>query len=274
MQWTYTSSSGYWFVCAYDGDIADSYLTLPYISTWPAAEIHINVTYGLKDCSISINPKNCQFGIPLYVKQNNGALPGTTNPVTTPFKKIGVFSNYTAMEESKFTKFNKVIKLGMEGKSGIYLSLRDIGICGEISGVAITYNKCPFSGNLIKFPESPAPNSTTSEKLIAGECVANAISRTTANDNIMRCFANGTATFSGGCHCIKGFEKIGQSCLSKYLSKCFLLILWVTIIFSYSLSQRKTMDLIYQNEKLTKLNSNLWPLICLISMLFKLSIPV
>ncbi len=153
------------------------------------------------------------------MKQNNGVLPGTTNPVTTHFKKSGVFYNYATIGKMKSQqRFNRVIKLGMQGKSGIYLSFRDIGMCGEIFGVAVTYYKCPLVlGNLIKFQASIAPNSTTAKKLIAGECVANAIPISTAKDNVMSCFADGTATFSGGCHCVKGFQKIGQSCSSKYL---------------------------------------------------------
>ncbi len=153
------------------------------------------------------------LGFTLYGKRTDSALPGNIDPLSYNFENIGFLSNSTELSFVKQKSFKKNTTLEMAGKSGLHLSFYDFGECGSITGLTITYLKCPLiSGNLVKFPQSAAPNSSMVEKRITGQCVANAIPVRTADSNFMDCYANGTGKFYGACHCKKGYERKGNAC--------------------------------------------------------------
>eukprot|EP00794_Sanderia_malayensis_P015257 gene15257-16832_t len=210
VKWT-ISSPGRIHVCSSEGDISDSYVTAPYIATHPAKEIKITLRYYLQDCNL-FNSR-CSYGIGLYVKRMDSPY-SSINPRNQQFHFAGFFTNTTSLPAyPAYTKFTSTINVEMEGRKGLYLSFRDRGICGAILGLNVNYTLCPtLSRDLVQFQETPAPNSSVSVEQINGSCVNNAIPVPSSFDISMNCYSNGTAMFSGKCHCKKGHERIGNNC--------------------------------------------------------------
>eukprot|EP00794_Sanderia_malayensis_P015419 gene15419-16992_t len=199
-------------VCSSEGDIADSYITVPYFSTEPAKEIKITLKYQLRDCA-SFN-SHCSLKIGVYVKREDSNLLSSPNPTNTEFTFSGFFTNTSAFPSTPGnTEFSSTIKLGMKGKKGAYLSFRDLGICGAILGLTVSYTICPtISGDLVNFQETSAPNSTVAFEHVYGNCVKDSIAVTSDLNNYMKCYSNGTAQYYGKCHCEAGFERKGDAC--------------------------------------------------------------
>ena len=68
---------------------------------------------------------------------------------------------------------------------------------------------------MIQFPSIPAPTSTKHVRIVDGFCGKNAVQDTAQGEMSMKCYSNGTATFTGRCYCDAGFY------WSKYFTACF-----------------------------------------------------
>ena len=111
----------------------DSLLVIGYISTAPANEITINVTYKLACCQPGIS---WQHSIGLYAFMSSRALFVIPNPNTTPYAYVGELRNGSVMQGATKKAFNSYKTIEMKGFRGIYLGFRDREICGAIESIS------------------------------------------------------------------------------------------------------------------------------------------
>ena len=191
----------------------DSLLVMVYISTAPANEITVNVTYKLACCETGIS---WQHSIGLYVLMSSTALSVIPNPTTSPYAYVGELRNTSVMQGNIKLRFISQKTIGTKGYRGIYLGFRDRGIYGGIESVSIHYSMCSDSTTqlLMRIPTAVASNSSTTVVRINGACVAHLGQGKGAN--VMLCGADGTAKVQGGCECSAGYQNISSSqCIGK-----------------------------------------------------------
>ena len=189
--------------CATDNKTVDSYLVFQYVMIEPANEIVVEVKYTLRTCPF-LNT-NCKYSLGLYVLKGDPGKDILPSPMENKYLFAGRLQNQSALS-SQSKDFVSSISIGMDGRKGLYLALRDTGICGIVKSLNVWYFACPSeAGLLLEFKGSPAPNRTTSVLHVKGICVSNAVPVTRSEDNLMDCFPNGTARVHGGCQCDSGF---------------------------------------------------------------------
>ncbi|XP_065060999.1 ephrin type-B receptor 1-B-like [Rhopilema esculentum] len=201
--WVYGKGGEQPVACATDNKTVDSYLVFPYVMTEPANEIVVEVKYALKTCPFL--DTNCKYSLGLYALKTDYREDILPSPMENKYLFAGRLQNKSALS-SDFKDFASNISIGMDGKKGVFLALRDTGICGNVKSLNVWYFACPSeAGLLLEFNGSPAPNRTTSVLHVKGMCVPNAVPVTRLEDNLMHCFPNGTARVYGGCQCDSGF---------------------------------------------------------------------
>ena len=204
-----------WRTCHKQNRAFESYLIVPYIDAGHAKEISVEVKYDMIDCSTTYN--KCKFYVPVYAWRTSHKIVGTIHPpMNNNYTLVGSLANYTALKYP-WTRFTNIpLKISMEGQSGIYLAFEGKGSCVHIASLEIYYYTCERKKvELIRYPSILAPNSTASVKIVDGFCLENAVQDKAQGDILMRCFSNGTATFTGRCFCDAGFH------WSKHLTACY-----------------------------------------------------
>jgi len=206
------SSSGFGACTPSPSDVVDSLIVMRYISTAPANEIIIKISYHLRCCAPSISWKR---SIGLYVFMSSTALSVIPNPNISPYTYVGELRNTSVMQGATTMAFTSHKAIEMMSFRGIYLGFRDRGICGGINSVSIHYYMCPYSSiELMRFPTTAAPNTSKAVVRINGACLAN--SEPGKSDNFMLCYANGTAKIHGRCQCLPGYQNVSSSqCTGK-----------------------------------------------------------
>ena len=222
-QWTYSNdimracSSG-------QDDSPDGYYISPLVETSPANAVTISVSYRLKDCSASgFYGAKCKLFFEVYISRMSRPYPLDSNfrpdPMRVKYEYIGKFANSSVLPDAVgfSDTFTLNVSVDLKGHSGMFIAFRDRGACCLVSSVSVSYKKCPAAGgDLIKFNAVPAPSSSSHSLRVNGTCSDYSIPKTSAANNYMKCFANGTATIYGGCKCKKGFEMASAtSCTGK-----------------------------------------------------------
>ena len=128
------------------------------------------------------------------------------------YTSVGKLVNHTAMKKGDKNKpFTSVITINTEDTMGIYLAFSPGRTCGGITAIEIWYLSCQSSADqLLTFPEQPAPSSNKSVIRVQGRCIDNSVAVSSAKDNVMMCYANGTSKISGGCQCQAGYYMNGN----------------------------------------------------------------
>ena len=191
----------------------DSLLVIGYISTAPANEITINVTYKLACCKPGIS---WQHSIGLYAFMSSRELSVIPNPNTASYAYVGELRNGSVMQGATKKAFHSYKTIEMKGFRGIYLGFRDKGICGAIGSISIQYNMCSDSKVqlLMRSPTAVALNTSTVMVYMNRNCVAHLKPGNGAN--AMLCDADGRAKIQGGCQCLAGFQNLSSSqCIGK-----------------------------------------------------------
>ncbi|XP_065061014.1 ephrin type-B receptor 1-like isoform X1 [Rhopilema esculentum] len=193
------------FTCAVNDPSVDGNVIAPFITTNPAKQITLRVTYTLNCCSSKLS-------IGVYVLLGSGEI---SAPSALSFKYISALKNTSSLNLSSRAQFTSAITIGMEGRTGLFIAFRDQGICGSLDSFHLSYIECPSSaGELMSFPpKTPAPNSTVSVRKVFGTCVPNADVQISQAANYMLCNANGSTKVNGGCHCKAGYE-------SHFFTRC------------------------------------------------------
>ncbi|XP_065061315.1 ephrin type-A receptor 3-like [Rhopilema esculentum] len=186
------------FTCAGNDPSVDGNVITPFVTTNPARQITLRVTYTLNCCGAKLS-------IGVYVFLGSGE---TSTPSAKSFKYISALKNTSSMTPFSRAQFTSAITIGMEGETGLFIAFRDQGICGSLDSFHLSYIECPSAaGELMSFPpKTPAPNSTVSVLEVLGTCVPNADVQISQAANYMSCYTNGSAKVNGGCHCIAGYE--------------------------------------------------------------------
>lgn len=95
--------------------------------------------------------------------------------------------------------------------SQVRLGLQDSSYCGTVKSSSLFYYMCPANTiDLVDFTEEVAPNKTTREKKLIGECTTNAVKKSAPLS--MTCYSNGTFEVFGSCECRAGFTNRKNKC--------------------------------------------------------------
>ena len=196
-------------------DSPDGYYISPLVKTSPANAVTISVSYRLKDCSASeFFDAKCKLFFEVYISRMSRPYPSASyfrpDPMRVKYEYIGKFGNSSVLPDPVYVGFSATftlnVSIDLKGHGGMFIAFRDRGACVLVSSVSVSYKKCPAAGgDLIKFNAVPAPSSSSHSLRVNGTCSDYSIPKTSAANNYMKCFANGTATVYGGCKCKKGF---------------------------------------------------------------------
>ena len=111
-----------------------------------------------------------------------------------------------------FFKTNDIISFSRnQSYSQVRLGLQDSSYCGTVKSISLFYYMCPANTiDLVDFTEEVAPNKTTREKKLIGECTTNAVKKSAPLS--MTCYSNGTFEVFGSCECRAGFTNRKNKC--------------------------------------------------------------
>ena len=210
----------------FQGDNPDGYFISPLVRTSPAKEVTIAVSYKLRDCSApDFFGAKCKLFFELYISRRIASFPSDSNfrpdPMRVKYEYIGKFANSSVLPDPVAVGFSDTFTLNvsvdLKGHDGMFIAFRDRGACAAVYPVSVSYKKCPAAGgDLIKFNAVPTPSSSSHSLRLNGTCSDFSIPKTSAANNYMNCFANGTATVYGGCKCQEGYEMASStSCTGK-----------------------------------------------------------
>jgi len=189
-------------VCPSVGGIKLKYSTLilEFQKVYPAREVHTQIDYQIQSCSAC----SYVFGVSaLLADHKYEHAPKFTD---YNYTNVGNLKNNTAIGNNGLKIFTSTLSIDTKGKHGIYIAFSSSQTCGRILAIRMWYFTCPtLAGNLLSFPKRPAPSTTISIVNIEGKCVENSVPVSTARENVMMCYANGTAVTRGGCHCQAGY---------------------------------------------------------------------
>ena len=148
----------------------------------------------------------CLYSFDVSVLRTNrkfSTVPKLTNSIYLP---VGKLTNHTVIKKDDKKDFTSTIAINTQGKKGVYIAFTGNGTCGGINKIRIWYIACPSAaGQLMNFPKRPAPSSIEAVVSIQGKCVENSVAVSHVKDNVMMCYANGTAKINGGCECQAGY---------------------------------------------------------------------
>eukprot|EP00112_Aurelia_sp_Birch-Aquarium-sp1_P012893 Seg2718.1 transcript_id=Seg2718.1/GoldUCD/mRNA.D3Y31 product="Ephrin type-A receptor 5" protein_id=Seg2718.1/GoldUCD/D3Y31 len=215
----WTTASGSIRACSSNShDKTDGYMVSPFINTFPAKEAAVSVRYELKDCSApDFAGANCKLYVELYVLRINAQLQNIPSPMSRSFDYVARLTNSSVLPDPTIgtgfsSTFTFVMSVDMKGYRGVYIAFRNKGACISVKSVTAYYTNCPAAGgDLINFDAVPAPSSSSNSLRVNGTCSDFSIPKTSAVDNYMKCFANGTSIVYGGCKCKEGFEMASRT---------------------------------------------------------------
>ena len=191
----------------------DSYQVLLHMTTTPAKEVAMDVTYTLHCCSYDRI-------IGLYTWGTSGSIAAPPSPMNQRFHHVIDLTNTSVMRGSESMKFTTRCYVTVPD-TYLYIALRSQGCYGTLEGIKIYYFKCPaMVANLVSYPEKIAPTRDSVALTVIGTCVHQSLPKTKPTENVMVCYANGTSGTMGSCQCIAGYKNTSfSSCSGNYFAK-------------------------------------------------------
>ena len=211
-QWRLSGNKPY--SCPSTASIADSYYVLPYITTSPANEVAIDVTFTFICCSHILS-------IGLYAIGTLSPEHIPPSPFQSTYHHVTDLSNTSAIRESRSATFTVRGYVAVANSSYLNIALRSQGFCGTVNGIQVRYYKCSaIVNNLVSYPETIAPTRASKTLQIAGSCMQHSYRQTSA-ENFMICYSNGTSKITGDCQCIAGYQNVSATVCSGMLSASY-----------------------------------------------------
>ena len=208
-QWRISGNKPY--SCPTSTSGADSYYVLHFISTSPAKEVAIDVTYTLKCCS------HILF-IGLYAIGTHSRTLIPPDPLQYAYHHVADLSNTSAIRESRSATFTRRCYFAVENSTYLYIAFRSQGFCGTVNEIKIRYFKCAaVVKNFVSYPETTAPTRAARILQISGTCFGHSYAIPSA-ENVMICHSNGTSKITGDCQCRPGYQNVSVTTCSGMIS--------------------------------------------------------
>ena len=195
---------------------------VPYIKTAPANEITIQASFRMEKC---YTHEDCWYSFGVYAWKTSRNVSSTwEKKMSSDFKFAGRLetdaADYT-FENNRFKFFRDIkLKIEMEGNSGIYLAFDGSEAIVRIDKLTAHYKICPqeFKNGMMKFPRTPAPNSTMKVERVSGFCAKSTVPAKDKRNIALNCYADGTSNVTGICICAPGFlwSQPLRECLCKF----------------------------------------------------------
>ena len=179
------------------------------MTTTPAKEIAVDVTYTLSCCSYDRK-------IGLYVLETSGSISIPPSPMQHDFRHVTDLTNSSVMNSPGPMRFIARVYVTV-ANAQLYIAFRSRGFSGTLEDIKAYYFKCPaLVANFVSYPEKIAPTRDSMSLRITGTCVDQSLPETNSADNVMICYANGTSKTVGMCQCIAGYQNTSvSSCSGK-----------------------------------------------------------
>ncbi|XP_065070140.1 ephrin type-A receptor 3-like [Rhopilema esculentum] len=208
-KWRYSGSA--YEACSMNDGVTDGYLIIPFIKTHPANQVKVEIGFAMRNCALL--DSNCKLFFDVYGLVSQKLDIDVPTPAKYKYNYIGIAKNTTTLGY-KLQTYTVTFQVQMQNKAGLYLAMRDLGFCGMIYRVDVSYMTCltEIYGKLVKFPFTVAPNSTTAEIEIPGECIQNAIQKLPGSSIKLLCRWTGAVHTNEECICRAGYEKFGKKC--------------------------------------------------------------
>jgi len=192
----------------------DSYHVLLQMTTTPAKELAIDVTYTLHCCFSDRK-------IGLYVLGSSGSISIPPSPMLHSFRHVTDLTNTSAMKSPGSVRFTTRVYVTVANVQ-LFIAFRSLGFSGTLENIKAFYFKCPaVVANFVSYPEKIAPTRESVALAVSGTCVHQSLPKTNPSDNVMLCYANGTSKTMGICQCIAGYQNTSMSSCSACPPKTF-----------------------------------------------------
>ena len=191
----------------------DSYHVLLQMTTTPAKELAIDVTYTLHCCFSDRK-------IGLYVLGSSGSISIPPSPMLHSFRHVTDLTNTSAMKSPGSVRFTTRVYVTVANVQ-LFIAFRSRGFSGTLENIKAFYFKCPaVVANFVSYPEKIAPTRESVALAVSGTCVHQSLPKTNPSDNFMLCYANGTSKTMGICQCIAGYQNTSMSSCSGKSFEC------------------------------------------------------
>ncbi|KAF6032810.1 hypothetical protein EB796_008855 [Bugula neritina] len=205
-------------ICSVADREVDNWIRMPYIELPDVTNVFVNVSFFMRECQEYPGPLHrCRTHFQVLKYETDVDFATETTPAWnlnsySMVQTVPAAHTYVNNQDPNIVANNYTFSFS-KAKKGMYLAIRETGMCAFILSVQVYYRRCPAT--VIRHTNLAAVPSTSAISTVTGKCVDNAVEADPSEKLQFLCTHEGdwfNPSNSRGCVCKPGYYNTANAC--------------------------------------------------------------